>query len=158
MNSIYTGAVLVCRGRPETLTKSTKNLSVWFSGPVFWISAWFGLGGNLTAGVMFVPPACAVFLPSLPAFSCLSILNVGDEQKPDTGVILLTCRIRDPLLVNLFVLLWTQRWCKSCLFIPVRMTFCKKKNLKKWKEWKKKDKEKKRWKKGETLHCVSVVP
>lgn len=43
-----------------------------------------------------------------------------------TGVIPLTCRIRDPLLVNLFVLLWTQRWCKLCLFIPVRIFFVKK--------------------------------
>lgn len=46
--------------------------------------------------------------------------------------------------MNLFVLLWTQRWCKLCLFIPVRMTlFCKINNDKK-KTTKKRKKRKKR--------------
>lgn len=46
---------------------------------------------------------CAV--PVEPSLFVSIYLNVGDEQKPVTGVNLLTCRISRPLLVNLYVLL-----------------------------------------------------
>ena len=63
--------------------------------------------------------------------------------------------------MNLFVLLWTQRWCKLCLFIPVRMTlFCKiiQKKKKKKKKSQKRKEERKEGKKNETLCYVLVVP
>lgn len=56
--------------------------------------------------------------------------------------------------MNLFVLLWTQRWCKLCLFIPVRMTlFCKINNDKK-----KTTKKRKKRKKRKMKRYVLVVP
>lgn len=57
------------------------------------------LDGNQRAGATL--SACV--FPAEPCLFMSIYLDVGD--RPVTGVIPLTCRIRDPLLVNLFVLL-----------------------------------------------------
>lgn len=122
------------------LTKSTKNDSFRFTDNL----TMCGLDGNPRAGATFVPHPCV--FPAEPRLFVSIYLNVGDEQEPVTGVVLLTCRIRD-------LYWWTCLCCCEprgdvncvCLFLWGWLFFVQKKKEKR--QEKRREKKKKERKK-----------